>query len=84
MREVGYPGRRDTADQHAELLIQLDAIAEKVSIGGRPAKDALTFVHSWLLGRIQTADKNLGTFTKTSGSRPIGEKLYNHFLRPQF
>lgn len=84
MREVGYPGRQEHADQHAELLIQFDAIAEKVSIGGKSAKDALSFMHSWLLGHIQTADKSLGTFTKTSGSRPIGEKFYNHFLKPQF
>jgi hemerythrin len=84
MHEVGYPGWQEHADQHADLLIKLDAIAEKVSIGGKSAKDALSFMHSWLLGHIQTADKNLGAFTETSGSRPIAETFYNHFLRPQF
>jgi len=80
MREISYPDRQAHADQHADLLIQLDTIVRKVLIKRVPEKDALSFLHSWLLGHIQFADRRLGAFIQTSVSRPIGEKFYNHFL----
>jgi len=83
MHEVGYPDVFEHSQIHSRLLRGLEDMTETIVKHQTSEFSMLEFLHVWLLNHIATFDTKLGTFVKSSSTRPTGEKFYEHFLTRQ-
>lgn len=80
MNEIGYPGAREHAMIHTDLLMQLDMMLAKIAHHREFPEDLLYFLNKWLAQHIVKEDLKIVAYHKGTERTPIGEHLYREYL----
>ncbi len=80
MRETSFPGMREHAELHTELLMEFNFRMNGIKKKTEFSDDLLTFLNRWILQHIVTEDTKIAEFLKHCQSRPLAENLYESFL----
>lgn len=67
MASLGYPSLAAHRSLHTSLLRHVDDMKMRVDLGDESAiLDLSRFLHDWLVGHIQSADRDFGLFARAS------------------
>lgn len=81
MHEIGYPDVEKHAFIHTDLLMRLNELVININHHKEHPDDLLKVLNTWLVGHIMHEDSKIAQLVQHTDNRPIGEGLYEQFLR---